>query len=255
MPFYLDLTQATEEQIKYVEWSYSNEGLCWVILELMRDMGLDFRRDMFELDLEKPGSTSGGGIAVFIDTNCATPVKGLFAGGEIVQPIAAETTGPQAAVLGWRAGDRAAEYASNAPEPIVDETQVQEERRRVLALLEVSEGVTWPELNLALNGLMNDYQGYVAGLSLGFNDVRSTIGLESVLRRLRELRNQPLQAKDPHELMRCLEVLNLIDVGELLVEAALDHRIYEKGKWFMARLAAKKTEFFQRPIVHKYPVE
>jgi succinate dehydrogenase/fumarate reductase flavoprotein subunit len=255
LPFYLDLTQATEEQIKYVEWSYGNEGLCWAFLEIMRDMGLDFRKDIFELDLEKPGTTSGGGVGIFIETNCATSVKGLFAGGDIVQPIGAETTGPQAVVLGWRAGDRAAEYALKAPEPVVDERQIRDERRRVLAPLKVEDGVAWQELNVALNSLMTDYMGYVGGLSLGLNDARSKHGLESLLNRLRELRSQPLSAKDPHEVMRCLEVLNLIDVGELLVKAALDPRIYEKGKWFMAELAVKEMKFFQRPIVYKYPIE
>lgn len=255
LPFYLDLTQATEEQIKYVEWSYSNEGLCWAFLEIMRDMGLDFRKDIFELDLEKPGTTSGGGVRIFIKTNCATSVKGLFAGGDIVQPVGAETTGPQAAVLGWRAGDRAAEYALRAPEPIVDERQIEDERRRVLAPLEVEDGVTWQELNVALNSLMTDYRDYVGGLSLGLNDVRSKHGLESLLSRLKELRRESIHAKDPHELMRCLEVLDLIDVGELLAKASLDPRIYEKGKWFMAKLVGKEIKFFQRPIVYKYRIE
>jgi hypothetical protein len=55
--------------------------------------------------------------------------------------------------------------------------------------------------------------------------------------------------------MRCLEVLDLIDVGELLVKAVLDPRIYERGKWFMAKLVVKEIEFFQRPIVYKYQIE
>ena len=254
LPFYLDLTQATEEQIKYVEWSYSNEGLCWAFLEIMRDIGLNFRKDIFELDLEKPGTISGGGVGIFIETNCATSVKGLFAGGDLVQP-AGGGSGPQAVVLGWRAGERAAEYALKAPEPMVDERQIEDERRRVLAPLKVENGVTWQELNIALNSLMTDYMDYVGGLSLGLNDVRSKHGLESVLNRLRELRREPVHAKDPHELMRCLEILNLIDVGELLVKAALDPRIYEKGKWFMAKLVVKEIKFFQRPIVYKYRIE
>jgi succinate dehydrogenase/fumarate reductase flavoprotein subunit len=254
LPFYLDLTQAAEEQIKYVEWSYSNEGLCWAFLEIMRDMGLDFRKDMFELDLEKPGTISGGGIGIFIEPNCTTSVKGLFAGGDVVQP-AGGGSGPQAVVLGWRAGDRAAGYALKAPEPIVDEKQIEDERRRVLTPLEVEDGATWQELNLALNSLMTDYGDYVGGLSLGLDDVRSNQGLESLLSRLQELGRAPIKAKGPHELMRCLEVLNLIDAGDLLVKAALDPRIYEKGNWFMAKLVGKEIKFFQRPIVYKYRIE
>jgi hypothetical protein len=102
---------------------------------------------------------------------------------------------------------------------------------------------------------MTDYRDYVGGLSLSLNDARSKHGLESLLSRLKELRRAPIHAKDPHELMRYLEVLNLIDVGELLVKAALDPRIYEKGKWFMAKLVVKEIKFFQRPIVYKYQIE
>lgn len=254
LPFYLDLTQASEEQIKYVKWSYSNEGLCWAFLEIMRDMGLDFRNDIFELDLEKPGTISGGGVGIFVETSCATSVKGLFAGGELVQP-AGSGSGPQAAVLGWRAGDKAAEYALKAPESMVDERQIEDEKRRVLTPLKAEEGVTWQELNAALNGLMADYKDYVGGLIPDFNNVISKRGLESLLNRLMELRKEPVHAKNLHELMRYLEVLNLIDVGELLVKAALDPRIYEKGQWFMAKLVEKEPKFFQKPIAYKYPIE
>ena len=78
-PFYLDLTKATEEEIKYVEWSYGNEGLCWALKEIMKDQGIDFRKDIIELELEKPGRLTGGFLAPFINTDCKTSVEGLYA--------------------------------------------------------------------------------------------------------------------------------------------------------------------------------
>ena len=91
-PFYLDLTDATEEEIQYVEWMYGNEGLCWALKEIMKDLGVDFRKDMIELELEEPGRLTGGFLAPFIDTNCKTSLPGLFAcspvqfAGEVAAP-------------------------------------------------------------------------------------------------------------------------------------------------------------------------
>ncbi|MCK4266752.1 MAG: hypothetical protein KAX31_05680, partial [Thermoplasmata archaeon] len=59
-PFYLDWTDAAEEEIEYALWAYGNEGLCWALREVMKDLGLDFRTHMIELELEEPGRNTGG---------------------------------------------------------------------------------------------------------------------------------------------------------------------------------------------------
>lgn len=247
-PFYLDLTQATEEEIKYAEWSTSNESTCWALLEIMRDMGIDLRKDKLELDFPKPGfGLSGRGFGVWIDTECATSLKGLYAAGDLLVQVGGAA--PPAVVLGWRAGDRASKHALEAPEPLVDEKQIEEERRRIFAPMERKDGLTWQELNIDLNNIMTDFveASYVGGMT----EVRSDYALRYGLERLNTLRGEPLKASNPHELMRCLEVLNLIDVGELLIKAFLDHRLYEADKWFTAKLVDEELTFSQKPIVYK----
>ena len=252
-PFYLDMTDATEEEIRYAEWSYSNEGLCWVILEIMKDLGLDFRKDKFELDLEAPGRLIEGMLGIFIDAECQTSMNGLYAASP-VQP-AGEVSAPIAAVLGWRAGGRAAKYALTTPEPEVDGNKVNAEKRRVFAPLERQEGVSWQEMNIELNNIMENYKRYVGGVSLPpTRDAISHRGLTASLELLEKLRNQPLHTKSPHELVRGLEVLNLIDVGEALVRAALDPRQYEPGNWFLGKRVREGMEFRLKPIVYKYPI-
>ena len=50
-PFYLDWTDASEEEVEYALWAYGNEGLCWALREMMKDLDIDFRTYMIELEL------------------------------------------------------------------------------------------------------------------------------------------------------------------------------------------------------------
>ena len=78
-------------------------------------------------------------------------------------------------------------------------------------------GAGWKEVNLALQQIMNDHAG----------PVRSGTMLEaglSYLRRLREKAQAIMTAQNPHELWRCLEVLNLLDLGEVVFITANERK-------------------------------
>jgi succinate dehydrogenase/fumarate reductase flavoprotein subunit len=251
-PFYLDWTDATEEEIRYAEWSYGNEGLCWVILEIMRDLGLDFRRDAFELELEPAGMLTGGFLALFIDTDCRTSVPGLYACSPV--QFAGEVAAPTYVVLGWRSGEKAAEYAMGAAESPLNEGQLESEAARVTAPLKAEDGHPWQEVNTELNNIMEEYKGYVAGWNLpGERAEISRTGLENCITQLEMLKEIRMKADDPHELVRCNEVTNLIDIGIMMVKAALEPEQYERGFWFLGRLVDGEPEFRKTPIVIKYP--
>jgi len=73
-------------------------------------------------------------------------------------------------------------------------------------------GETWQEVNIALNQTMVDYAGsnrYETLLEAG----------SSHLQRLRKKARGNLMARNQHELMHCLEVLNLLDIGEVIFAA------------------------------------
>ena len=78
-------------------------------------------------------------------------------------------------------------------------------------------GPDWEETNIALQQVMNDYAGSVR------NDGLLRQGL-SHLRRLKEKANTIMVAGNPHELGRCLEVLNMLDIGELVFLMARDRK-------------------------------
>jgi succinate dehydrogenase/fumarate reductase flavoprotein subunit len=251
-PFYLDWTDASEEEVEYALWAYGNEGLCWALRETMKDLNIDFRTHMIELELEEPGRTTGGFLAPFIDTDCKTSLEGLFACSPV--QFAGEVAAPTYVVLGWRSGEKAAESVKDQPDPVLDEAQVESEMKRVTQPMEADEGHTWQEVNLELNQIMEEYKKYVAGFNPpGKKDAVSVTGLQNTLDMLLKLKDAKMKADDPHELVRCNEVMNLIDVGIMMVKAAFEPGQYRRGIWFLGKMEGDQAEFRAERIKVKYP--
>ncbi len=251
-PFYLDLTNGTEEEIQYAEWSYGNEGLCWALKEILKDQGVNFRTDIIELELEKPGRLTGGFLALFIDTDCQTSVEGLFACSPV--QFAGEVAAPTYVVLGWRTGEKAANYTQKTNQIEPDPDQIIFEETRTTSPLKRKNGFTWKETNKELNNIMEEFIKYVVGFNLpGSKDLKSKNGLLNSLNQLIELKKKSMTAADPHELVRCNEVMNLIEIGIMMVTASLDERQYQEGVWFLGKSKEGKQEFTTKPIIVKYP--
>jgi succinate dehydrogenase/fumarate reductase flavoprotein subunit len=83
------------------------------------------------------------------------------------------------------------------------------------------DGPDWRETNIALQQIMQDYAGGVRSESL------LAAGL-SYLRRVKQKAEATLVARNPWEVTRCLETLNLLDLGELVFLAA-DERKETRG--------------------------
>jgi len=78
-------------------------------------------------------------------------------------------------------------------------------------------GPDWKEVNIALQQIMNDYAGPIRSETL------LEAGLKH-LRRLKERTHATMIARNPHELSRAVEVLNLLDLGELIFIAARERK-------------------------------
>jgi succinate dehydrogenase/fumarate reductase flavoprotein subunit len=165
-----------------------------------------------------------------------------------------EVAAPTYTVLGWRSGEKAAEYIKEVKEPKPDEAQIVFEEMRVLSPSKTEEGPTWQEVNEELNQIMEEYKKYVAGFNPpGKHDKMSTIGLQNTLDLLAKLKEVKMMASDPHELVRCNEVMNLIDVGILMVKAAFEPDQYKSGIWFLGKIENGKASFRPEPIKVLYP--
>jgi hypothetical protein len=47
--------------------------------------------------------------------------------------------------------------------------------------------------------------------------------------------------------------MNLIEIGIMMVTAALDERLYQRGTWFLGKRDGEETIFRTKPILVKYP--
>ena len=143
-----------------------------------------------------------------------TTLKGLYAAGdEAFGDISA------AATFGYIGGENAARYAETREAPgLESQGPMIEEKKSLLDELRGREyGPDWEETNVALQQTMLDYAGRVRNKNL------LKQGL-SHLRRLRAKADGELIAKNPHEMGRCLEVLNMLELGELTFLMALDRK-------------------------------
>ena len=78
-------------------------------------------------------------------------------------------------------------------------------------------GARWQEAGSALQQIMSDYCGSVR------SEVLLGAGLD-IIKRLKSKARRLLMANNAHELVHCLQILNLIDLGELVITCADDRK-------------------------------
>lgn len=208
-PVYMDMEGISEEDLEYMLEYFPHEGMASLLNHILEE-GLDLRKDKFEFatyHLIPEGK-------IWVDLNCMTKVPGLFAAGDEVMV----GIGP-AATLGFIAGTSAKQYVKDREFTGFKEID-DFVTRRIEFLKELTgrkEGASWYEANVALQQIMSDYAGLIRYQSL------LEAGYEN-LKRLKEKILRNIMARDQWELMRVLEVLNLIDLGEIIFLGALERK-------------------------------
>ena len=151
---------------------------------------------------------SGG--STVIDWDMKTTLPGLYAAGA----LAGISGCSGASTSGRYAGRKAAEYATTAKEPVINRKQVDEEKKRVYAPVVRNEGIGWKELQAGLCRIMQDYCGEYKSqevLGMGLKWLESISESEAAM----------TYARNPHELVRTLECLTRLTVGEMIMQASL----------------------------------
>jgi fumarate reductase (CoM/CoB) subunit A len=149
----------------------------------------------------------------------ASDVPGLFAAGEVAGGIhGANRRGGNALtdiiVFGRRTGWAAAEWARKAGIKEPDGRTVMQVTDRLRSFLASPSGEAAPvsELRQALWAITGQHL-YV---------VRSATGLRTALEQLERIKTSECAVRTPHDLMGLLEVMNLVQVGHLVSQAALN---------------------------------
>jgi len=209
-PCYMDGTGISEKDYReMLEW-LQHEGN-QPILQHMEEDGIDFRKNPIEV----MSYNQGGQGKIVTDEEGQASIAGLYAiGDEVGSGIS------NASVYGWLCGESAAQIARRkeggeaAPGALTQERISDLER---IGSRNPRYAPGWKEANFALQQIMVDYAG----------DLRSEANLEAGLFHLRRLRGKAkaaMAANNIHELGRSLEVLNLMDFGELIFLSALDRK-------------------------------
>lgn len=209
-PLYMDTRGISNEDHDFMLWGLTNEGNT-AMLNYMKEEGIDFRKNAVEFMTYE--LTSRGGI--LYNERGETSLQGLYAAGD-------ENFGgiSQAATVGWLAGDAMGEYVKDAAEPI-DAASLQDilkgKEGLLGSILDREKGYSWQEANIAVEHIMQDYAGKLR------SEAALTAGLTH-LQRLSAKINSALKAGNQHELLHCLEVINMVDLGEVIFLASLERK-------------------------------
>ncbi|OWW19153.1 fumarate reductase/succinate dehydrogenase flavoprotein subunit [Noviherbaspirillum denitrificans] len=210
-PVFLKLDHLAEETISTIETIlHTNERPSRGRFHEGR--GTDYREQMVEMHISEIGLCSGHSASgVWVNEHAETTVPGLYAAGDLACVPHNYMLG--AFVYGRLAGESAARYCADKPLAEVDEAQVERERGRVWAPLAREDGLPPAQVEYKLRRMVNDY----------LQPPKVTRKMEIGLSRFEGIHEDldRISARNPHELMRAMEVHAIRDCAEMAARASL----------------------------------
>lgn len=256
-PFYADLTSMPWYERKAI-WGLmvGQEGRTRVpILQTYEASGFDPSKDMlqtydflrgqgmreFMLPQERTFGEIGVAGGLVTDWDLRSNLPGLFGAGDL---LFGSQDHVNAATTGRYAGARAALYARGASQGTVSPAQIAAEKKRVLApLAEAADSIDWKELNIGVARVM---QNYCAELK---NEELLSLA-ETWLADLERNEIHKVFAGNPHQLMRALDVMDILTCAQMIVHASKARRASSEVLSF-SRLDFPEND---PPEWHKYIV-
>jgi succinate dehydrogenase/fumarate reductase flavoprotein subunit len=262
-PVFLKLDHLADETVKKIEdvlhvTERPTRGL------FHEGRGTDYRTDLVEMHISEIGLCGGHSASgVWVDEHARTTVPGLYAAGDLCNVAHNYMLG--AMVYGQIAGEDAVDFIEGKDLAEIDDVAVDAERERIFAPLLREEGIAPSQIEYKLRRMVNDY----------LQPPKVTAKMEIGLKRFAEIRAdlEQLKARNPHELMRAMEVYAILDCAELAARASLfrtesrwglyhyrtDYPGRNDAEWFafveVRKGADGRPEFFKRPVPeYIYPI-
>ncbi len=232
-PVYMNCTGISEEDQQHMRKALVSEG-CTSINEYLDQYHIDLRKEMIEFGQYEHMFYMNG---IDVDEHSMSTIPGLYAAGMSVGNVRGDIT--SAAVFGDLAAEDAAEYVKAVEEFDVQTLSIIQEKVNLYKdLLRGESGANWKEANTTLQKIMDEYIG---------TKVRSESLLTAGHKYICDLRSyakEKLHAANSHELMRSLEVLDLLDLAEACAISALN-RQESRGAYH------KRTDYpFTNPLLN-----
>ncbi len=210
-PLYFSLQHLPDDFHKRMEIAFADERL--VSFKIAEDRGFNPRLHRYDLmPIQSPSMHMACGINT--DEYFRSSLPGLYAVGDCAAGF--HNCG-MATVSALLLADDLPGFLSEFKEPVIDEAQVESQKQAALAPLSVRDGTDPIELESAVRYACERYAGFF----------KSEGKLREGLRRLGSLRrvfSPRLTAKNPHQLMRCLEVRNILDLAEVHLNAVMERK-------------------------------
>ena len=208
-PTYMNCTQCTPEDLAYQEKAFVSEGID-SITDYCNQRGIDLSKTMVEFGTYDYSLAQRG---IEIDLHGATNIPGIYAAGICCGNVRGNVT--NASVWGKTAAENVAEYIKTVDRENIENHPLIEKRVcQYREYMERENGANWLEANSTLQQIMGDYVGL---------KVRSKDMLQAGLKYLGDLKGYVLaeiSCQDSHELMRTMEVFDLIELGEAVAVTA-----------------------------------
>ena len=218
-PCYLDTRCLSVEEEKKLKEAYLNMNPAIVLL--WASNGHSPRQRPVEISGMEPVVIGGHSQAGYwIDVERRTTINGLFAAGDIAGGA------PKKYVSGaWVEAKIAAKAAIEEVRGVelqrVNSKEVRKEKERVSSLMNDKNGIPPAELEEAFHKVMDEYAG---GATKNYELLESKLIIAR--KKLKELEGKLefLSARNRHELVSCLELIDRFDVAKVLIE----HLIYRR---------------------------
>ncbi|MGD0235946.1 MAG: FAD-binding protein [Syntrophorhabdales bacterium] len=207
----MDCDGLSDEELEYMVFWLRHESHV-PVLNYLQEEGIDIRKSPIEFTTYEYELFPRGGI--LYNEQAETSMPGLYAAGdEFLGNISV------AAVFGWVAGENATQYANarDHTDTSLLVAEIDENRDIFSRMRNREDGPDWREANTLLQQIMWDYAGPIR------SETFLNAGLHALCR-LKERAHTEMIAGNSHDLMRALEVLNLIDIGELTFITALERK-------------------------------
>ena len=220
---YWNTDQMSEEAIGFWRLGMANENP--ICLKYLKEEGLDLGRKPRQAKYRVYGllrSISGP----IVNEKCRTSLEGLYASGDLINSSAmGGATG--AFVTGGQAGKMAGQYAAQVKRGHLDEQQIRQEKARIYASYNNEEGLPPLVVEEKVKALLAEYAG------IEREEAKLKRAWELLTEAETELIPQ-LSAKTPHDLLRAVEIQDILTVAQMHLQASL------------ARTETRLSPFFYR---------
>lgn len=212
-PTYMNCTDFTEDDHAYQHQQFYCEGID-SITDYLEQHNIDLHNSMIEFGTYDYSLAQRG---IDIDLDAKTNIPGIFAAGICCGNVRGNIT--SASVWGDIAAESVSQYVKEVTTyDVQNHPLIQQRMDFYNQLLHRKAGAHWLEANSTLQVIMNDY----VGLKVRSEDMMRA-GIK-YLGDLKEYAENEIKCEDAHELMRTMELFDLLDLAEAVAITAINRK-------------------------------